>query len=61
MEQVSSNPKIQEEYEMFSRGYDAGYEDAKMQIINLIELSFTYKDFSLKEYLLKMIKETTSE
>lgn len=57
-EQVSVNPETQALYEMFSKGYDAGMEDAYMLIVKAMEDDGerNYISQEAYEYVLAIIK-----
>ena len=61
-EQVSINPETQMLYEMFEKGYDAGMEDAHMQIIKAMEEDGerNYISQEAYEYVMDIIKGETN-
>ena len=62
-EQVSINPETQALYEMFEKGYDAGWEDANMLLLKAMEEDGerNYVSQEAYEYVMSIIKEKQGE
>ena len=62
-QQVSINPETQALYEMFEKGYDAGWEDANMLLLKAMEGDGerNYISQEAYEYVLSIIKGETND